>query len=137
MTGCAREGVINSETMLKYKGYTGFIQFDDEAKTLHGEVLGLRDVITFRGTTPEEIKKEFKRSINGYLEWCRELDQAPEKPVIRHVRLFFRSSPGPRLGPRPNARFRASLNSLAKLGISVRARARTRTEKKSHMALLS
>ncbi len=33
--------------MLKYKGYTGVVQFDDEAMIFHGEVVGLRDVITF------------------------------------------------------------------------------------------
>ncbi len=66
--------------MLKYKGYTGVVQFDDEAMIFHGEVIGLRDVITFRGTTPDEIKLEFERSIDGYLDWCNELGQEPEKP---------------------------------------------------------
>lgn len=75
--------------MLKYKNYIGSVQFDDEAMIFHGEVLGLRDVITFRGTTPSEIKNEFERSIDGYLEWCHELGQEPEKPFSGniHVRL--------------------------------------------------
>jgi len=73
--------------MLKYKGYTGVVQFDDEAMIFHGEVIGLRDVITFRGTTPEEIKKEFEDSIDGYLEWCRELEQEPEKPFSGNIHL--------------------------------------------------
>lgn len=75
--------------MLKYKGYTGVVQFDDEAMIFHGEVLGLRDVITFRGTTPKEIKKEFETSIDGYLDWCEELGQEPEKPFSGniHIRL--------------------------------------------------
>lgn len=63
--------------MLKYKGYTGVVQFDDEAMIFHGEVIGLRDVITFRGTTPGQIKEEFKASIDGYLAWCKELGQEP------------------------------------------------------------
>ena len=66
--------------MLKYKYYTGTVQFDDEAMIFHGEVIGLRDVITFRGTTSGEIKEEFERSIDGYLDWCKELGQEPEKP---------------------------------------------------------
>lgn len=73
--------------MLKYKGYTGVVQFDDEAMIFHGEVIGMRDVITFRGTTPEEIKKEFKKSIDGYLKWCEELEQAPEKPFSGNINL--------------------------------------------------
>jgi predicted HicB family RNase H-like nuclease len=73
--------------MLKYKGYTGVVQFDDEAMIFHGEVMGLRDIITFRGTTPEEIKKEFETSIDGYLDWCHELGQEPEKPFSGNIHL--------------------------------------------------
>ena len=35
--------------MLKYKGYSGDVEYDDEAKIFHGEVLDTKDVITFRG----------------------------------------------------------------------------------------
>lgn len=73
--------------MLKYKNYTGIVYFDDEAMIFHGEVIGLRDVITFRGTTPEEIKKEFEASIDGYLSWCEELGQEPEKPFSGNIHL--------------------------------------------------
>ena len=73
--------------MLKYKNYAGVVQFDDEAMIFHGEVIGLRDVITFRGRTPEEIKKEFEISIDGYLDWCKELGQEPEKPFSGNIHL--------------------------------------------------
>lgn len=73
--------------MLRYKGYTGIVQFDDEAMIFHGEVVGLRDVITFRGTTPAEIKDEFEKSIDGYLDWCRELGQEPEHPFSGNIHL--------------------------------------------------
>ena len=46
--------------MMKYKGYTGHVEFDDEAEIFHGEVLDTSDVITFQGTTPEEIKVAFR-----------------------------------------------------------------------------
>ena len=70
---------------MKYKGYTGVVQFDDDAMIFHGEVIGLRDVITFRGTTPNEIKDEFERSIDGYLDWCQELQQEPERNKTRTI----------------------------------------------------
>jgi predicted HicB family RNase H-like nuclease len=73
--------------MLKYKGYVGIVQFDDEAMIFHGDVIGLRDVITFQGTTPEEIKTEFKTSIDGYLDWCKELGQEPDKPFSGNIHL--------------------------------------------------
>jgi predicted HicB family RNase H-like nuclease len=82
-----------SKTMLKYKGYSGIIQFDDEAMIFHGEVLGLRDVITFRGSTPAEIKKEFEFSVDGYIDWCHELGQKPEKPFSGNIHLRLTRAP--------------------------------------------
>ena len=65
--------------MLKYNGYTGFVVYDDEAHIFHGEVVGLRAVITFQGTTVEEIEQAFKDSIDDYLDWCKERGKEPEK----------------------------------------------------------
>lgn len=65
--------------MLDYKGYKGYVIFDDEANIFHGEVVGLNAVITFQGTTVNEIKKAFKDSIDDYLDWCRERGKEPEK----------------------------------------------------------
>ncbi len=73
--------------MLKYKGYAGVVQFDDEKMLFHGEVIGLKDVITFRGITPAEIKEEFERSVDGYILWCQELGQLPEKPFSGEFHL--------------------------------------------------
>ena len=66
--------------MLKYKGYTGYVEYDDDAGILHGEVLDTRDVITFQGTTVEELRKAFHDSIDDYLEFCAERNEKPEKP---------------------------------------------------------
>ena len=55
--------------MLKYKGYTGYVEFDDDAGLLHGEVLDTRDVITFQGKTVEEMRKAFRDSIDDYLQY--------------------------------------------------------------------
>ncbi len=42
--------------MMKYKGYYGTVQYDDEARIFSGEVLNTRTVITFQGTTVDEIE---------------------------------------------------------------------------------
>jgi predicted HicB family RNase H-like nuclease len=49
--------------MISYKGYSGTVRFDDESEILHGEVLGLRDVDTFHGTTVQELKRAFEESV--------------------------------------------------------------------------
>ena len=65
--------------MMHYKGYAGKVEYDDKAKLFHGEVIGLKDVITFQGTTVGEIEAAFKESVDDYLEWCKELGEPPEK----------------------------------------------------------
>jgi predicted HicB family RNase H-like nuclease len=66
--------------MLHYKGYTGVVEFDDEAGVFHGEVLDTRDVITFQGTTVEEIEHAFRESLDEYLDFCTERNEEPDKP---------------------------------------------------------
>ena len=66
--------------MLRYKGYTGYVEFDNEAELLHGGVLDTRDVITFQGNTVDEVRKAFRDSIDDYLEFCSERNEKPEKP---------------------------------------------------------
>ena len=66
--------------MLKYKGYTGHVEYDGEAKIFHGEVLDTKDVITFQGTTVKEIETAFRDSIEDYLDFCRDRGEKPEKP---------------------------------------------------------
>ena len=46
--------------MMEYKGYIGKVEFDDEAGILHGEVINIRDVITFEGTSVVEMQKTFR-----------------------------------------------------------------------------
>jgi hypothetical protein len=40
-----------SHIMMEYKGYFGKVEFDDEANIFYGEVINLRDVVTFQGET--------------------------------------------------------------------------------------
>lgn len=66
--------------MLKYKGYTGYVEFDQQAGLLHGQVLDTRDVITFQGQSVDEVIRAFRESIDDYLEFCSERHEKPEKP---------------------------------------------------------
>jgi predicted HicB family RNase H-like nuclease len=73
--------------MIEYKGYIGVVEFDSEAKLFHGEVINTRDVITFQGTSVEEIEAEFKNSVDDYLAWCVEEGAEPEKPYSGRFNL--------------------------------------------------
>lgn len=66
--------------MMTYKGYIGNVAYDDDAEIFHGEVTGLRDVVTFRGKTVEELKTAFRESVEDYLAFCAERGEQPDKP---------------------------------------------------------
>jgi len=42
---------------MEYKGYIGTVQFDEDAEIFHGEVINLRDVITFQPDWVEGLKR--------------------------------------------------------------------------------
>lgn len=63
--------------MMKYKGYIGNVEYDDEAKIFHGEVVGLRDIITFQGKSVGELEQSFKDSVDDYLTWRKERGEEP------------------------------------------------------------
>ena len=75
---------------LKYKGYTGSVDYSEEDKCLHGKVLGMmRDGITYEGETVEELTKDFEGAIDDYLRMCEQKGITPRKPYsgVLNVRL--------------------------------------------------
>lgn len=87
--------------MMKYKGYIGHVEYDDEARIFHGEVLGLRDIITFQGKSVEELEQAFQDSVEDYLNWCKKRGEKPERtfsgtfnlriPPELHAKLAFQA----------------------------------------------
>lgn len=92
---------------MKYKGYTGHVEYDDQAKIFHGEVLGIKDVVTFQGTTVDEIEQAFKDSVDDYLAFCVERGEEPDRPFSGKFNL--------RIAPTLHAKLslQAKLNNLS------------------------
>jgi predicted HicB family RNase H-like nuclease len=65
---------------MHYKGYEAVIEYDEDAENFHGEVMNLRDVITFQGASAVELKQALADSVEGYLEYCKGRGEEPEKP---------------------------------------------------------
>ena len=65
---------------LKYKGYTGTVLFDADDRIFHGRLMGITDVITFEGTSVNELEKDFRSAVDEYLKTCEKLGREPEKP---------------------------------------------------------
>ena len=66
--------------MITYKGYIGAVDFDPKIDIFHGTVINTNDVITFYGASVAELRAEMQKSVEGYLEFCREQGKIPEKP---------------------------------------------------------
>jgi predicted HicB family RNase H-like nuclease len=89
--------------MMKYKGYLGKVDVDPSADLLSGEVIGIRDVVTFQGRTAGELFQAFKDSVDDYLEFCRARGEKADKPfsgkfvvrtppeIHRHISLLAES----------------------------------------------
>jgi predicted HicB family RNase H-like nuclease len=77
--------------MMQYKGYSATILFDDENNIFHGEVLGIRDVVTFQGSSVKDLRKAFAESVDDYIQFCTERGELPDKPVSG--RFVLRISP--------------------------------------------
>ena len=65
---------------MEHMGYTAKISFDEKAEVFHGQVQHIRDVVTFEADTVEGLRREFRTSVEDYLEFCAELGQEPERP---------------------------------------------------------
>jgi len=72
---------------LTYKGYTGKVEYDPDAEILFGEVIDLRDTITFKAKTADTIKEEFYKSVDEYLAFCTEIGRSPDKPYSGNLTL--------------------------------------------------
>ena len=71
--------------MMEYKGYRAAIRFDSDAGVFHGEVVDTLDVVVFEGTSVEELRREFRHSVDDYLAVCEERGRTPDKPFSGRI----------------------------------------------------
>ena len=71
--------------MMEYKGYWAAVIFDDRAGIFHGSVVDTRDMVTFVGKSVEELRREFKISVDDYLAFCSERGKEPDKPYSGEI----------------------------------------------------
>lgn len=64
---------------LKYKNYTGSIEYSKEDDLLFGKVLGIKDLISYEGKTGMELENDFREVVDEYLDLCKKDGIEPEK----------------------------------------------------------
>lgn len=73
---------------MKYKGYTGSVEYSPEDGCLFGKVQGLHGtLISYEGESVEDIQKDFEGAIDDYLVSCSERGIEPAKPFSGRLNL--------------------------------------------------
>ncbi len=72
---------------MRHKGYTAKVFFDDASGSLRGEVIDLRDEITFEATSVAQLRREFHAAVDGYLLDCATRGVEPAKPFSGKILL--------------------------------------------------
>lgn len=65
--------------IMEVDGYKAKIEYDSELDQFRGEILGLNGGADFYGENPEELRVEFKNSLQVFLEVCAEKGINPHK----------------------------------------------------------
>ncbi|MBI2862605.1 MAG: type II toxin-antitoxin system HicB family antitoxin [Chloroflexi bacterium] len=67
--------------------YQAKIEYDAELDMFRGEILGLNGGADFYGRTPEELRAEFHKSLQVFLEVCHEKGIEPRRHYSGKVTL--------------------------------------------------
>lgn len=96
--------------MMEYKGYIAKVEYDDSVGMLHGSVINSGDypIATCEAKDVDTLRREFRLSIDDYLETCKDSGITPRKPLSGKLHL--------RLGPELHQRVSVS---AARSGMSI------------------
>jgi predicted HicB family RNase H-like nuclease len=66
-------------SLMTLDGYHAKIEYDAELDLFRGEILGLNGGADFYGKNPKELRTEFKKSLQVFLDICEEKGIEPRK----------------------------------------------------------
>lgn len=98
--------------VLKYKGYTGNVEYSEEDNCLYGKVQGMhRHLISYEGNSIEELKADFIDAVDDYLADCRSNGVEPLQPYTGRLNIRIPSMVHSRIASMANEKG-VSINSL-------------------------
>ena len=59
---------------MKHKGYRGTSEYSAKNGCFHGQIVFIKDLVTYDGESLEELETAFKEAVDGYIEHCEEAD---------------------------------------------------------------
>lgn len=64
---------------MEYRDYIGSIEFSEEDCIFYGKVQGIRALISYEGSTAQELVDDFHGAVDDYLALCEAEGKEPEK----------------------------------------------------------
>jgi predicted HicB family RNase H-like nuclease len=55
------------KNLLKYKGFIGSVHYSSEDRVFFGQIEGINDLVTFEGTTIDELEEAFKYMVEEHI----------------------------------------------------------------------
>jgi len=68
-----------SNNTFEYRGYRGSVEYNAVDRCFHGKILGIRSCILYEGNDVDSIERDFRESVDEYLNYCEKKGIAPEK----------------------------------------------------------
>jgi len=98
--------------LMTVDGHSARIEYDSDTDLFRGEILGLNGGADFYGANPEELRQEFKKSLDVFMEVCKEKAIKPRKQFSGKFNLRIPPELHERLAMAAQVQGK-SLNSLA------------------------
>lgn len=77
--------------IMTYKGYSGSVEYSDTDNVLFGQVIGVRSLISYQGSSIAELRADFEEAVDDYLDMCKQQCVEPE--------IYYKGSISIRLDP--------------------------------------
>jgi predicted HicB family RNase H-like nuclease len=65
--------------LMSVDGYYARIEYNSDTDLFRGEILGLSGGADFYGANPDELRREFKKSLDVFLEVCKDQGIEPRR----------------------------------------------------------
>lgn len=71
----------DTHSTLKYKGYEGTIERDDDREIFRGKLLHLADLVTYEADTLSALNQALVEAVDDYIDTCKLLDRVVQRPA--------------------------------------------------------
>jgi predicted HicB family RNase H-like nuclease len=75
--------------MLVYKGFIASIDYQTGSNSFMGQIINAPDVIEFQGENARELKANFERAVDEYLQFNKEESGRSVTPFIARFNLYL------------------------------------------------